>query len=229
MLMKRFARVFVVLLSALGLIGVQGALMEEWRAIYEERERQAKIKQEILRLERLVADVDNGFRGYVLVNQSVFLGPMVSAEGAIPGVVERLSHLTDGWPELQGRIHVLRDRITGLLDAKRRLTMELENGREDVVLAYIRGGEGVAMAKTLALAFQDFDQRLEKRQKDVQMGQKIEWVRWGLSLTAVVGFIWGIGVGRTISLKPHRTMGSTAFETQQPHVVHPHRIERDFV
>jgi CHASE3 domain sensor protein len=193
---QKIIGLFMVSLSALCLLGVQAVLVEQWRMVYEERERQARIKQEVLRLERLVADVDNGFRGYVLMKQAAFLGPMVSAEGTIPGVVERLGQLTESWPELQGRVQVLRDRVTELLDTKRRLMLDLERGQEDEVLAYISGGEGLALAKTIALAFQDLDQKLDRRQRDQKTSQKIDWVRWGLTTTATVGFVWGIGLGR---------------------------------
>lgn len=132
------------------------------------------------------------------MKQAAFLGPMVSAEGMIPGVMERLGHLTESWPELQGHIQVLRDRVTELLDTKRRLTLDLERGKEDDVLAYIRGGDGLAMAKTLALAFQDLDQRLTRRERDRerQQTEAIDWARWGLTATATVGFLWGLGLGR---------------------------------
>jgi CHASE3 domain sensor protein len=196
--MKQIVGLFIVSFSALCLLGIQAALVEQWRLVYEERERQARIKQEVLRLERLVADVDNGFRGYVLMKQAAFLGPMISAEGKIPGVMERLGHLMEPWPELHGHLQVLRDRVTELLDTKRRLTMELEQGGEEEVLAYIRGGDGLAMAKTLALAFQNLDQRLVRRERDRDRkdAEDIEWVRWALTATATAGFLWGLGLGR---------------------------------
>ncbi len=183
------------------LLALQTVLVEQWKAIHEERERHARIKQEILRLERLVTDVDNGFRGYVLMKQSVFLGPMIAAEGKIPGVIDGLNRLTEEAPDLQRGVLILNNRVNELLDVKRRLTLDLERGQEDDVLAYIRGGEGLALASTIGLAFQDLHQKLDGRQRDREgkTAQKIEWVQWGLTATVLGGCVFGIGLGRATS------------------------------
>ncbi len=194
-------RTLVLLAAALflGLLGIQAALVEQWLAMHERRDSQAQFKQEVLRLERLVADVENGFRGYVLMRQSTFLGPMVSAEGRIPRVLERLDQLTAAQPDLKGRMQVLHARVTELLETKRRLTLDVERGEEEAVLAYIRGGEGLALANTIALAFQELDRRLEDRQRDWDRDneRRVQWVRWGLPVTAIGGVACGIGIGRT--------------------------------
>jgi CHASE3 domain sensor protein len=188
-----------VVVSFLVVIGLQTVLVEQWLALHEEREKQATIKQEILRLERLVADIDNGFRGYVLMKQSAFLGPMVAAEGRIPRVVEGLGRLTKDRPDLRGHIEVLQARLDELLDTKRRLTMELGRGQEEAVLAYIRGGEGLALANTITLAFQDLDRKLQERQRewDRDSARRMGWIRWGLPLIAIGGVACGISIGRT--------------------------------
>jgi CHASE3 domain sensor protein len=188
-----------VVVSFLVVIGLQTVLVEQWLALHEEREEQATIKQEILRLERLVADIDNGFRGYVLMKQSAFLGPMVAAEGRIPRVIEGLGRLTKDRPDLRGHIEVLQARLDELLDTKRRLTMELGRGQEEAVLAYIRGGEGLALANTITLAFQDLDRKLQERQRewDRDSARRMGWIRWGLPLIAIGGVACGISIGRT--------------------------------
>jgi CHASE3 domain sensor protein len=195
-------RTMVVLLVVAGvgaLFGIQAVLIEQWIELYQERERQTHLKQEILRLQRLVADVDNGFRGYVLMKHSAFLGPMVAAEGQIPRVVERLGELTETRPDLRGCVQIVQARVTELLETKRRLTIELERGQEETVLTYIRGGEGLALANTIALAFQDFDRRLQKGQREWEQdsAKRIGWMRWSLPLTALGGVVCGIGIGRT--------------------------------
>lgn len=195
---KRNIFLLAVTACFLTVIGIQALLVEQWLALHAEREEQAHIKQEILRLERFVADIDNGFRGYVLMKQSAFLGPMIAAEGRIPRVVEGLGLLTQDRPDLKGHIEVLQARIEELLDTKRRLTMELERGQEEAVLAYIRAGEGIALANTITLAFQNLDRKLQERQRewDQDSARRIEWVRWGLPLTAIGGVACGISIGR---------------------------------
>lgn len=195
---KRNVFLLAMVTGFFAIIGIQALLVEEWLALHAEREEQASIKQEVLRLERLVVDVDNGFRGYVLMKQSVFLGPMVAAEGRIPRIVEGLGELTRDRPDLKGHVEVIQARVNELLDTKRRLTMELERGQEEAVLAYIRSGEGLALASTITLAFQNLDRKLVERQRewDRDSARRIGWVRWGLPLTAIGGVACGISIGR---------------------------------
>lgn len=195
--MRKLFGVLVACAALIGLLVSQTVLLDQWQEINEERDRQARIKQEILRLERLVTDVDNGFRGYVLMKQAVFLGPMIAAEGKIPGVLEELSRLTEARPELQGLVRVLSDRVTELLDVKRRLTLELERGGEKDVLAYIRGGEGLALANTIALVSQDLSRKLNQREGDRETAKAVNLVRWGSALTVVASFVVGIAIGRS--------------------------------
>jgi len=192
---------WAILTLFLGLVGIQAVMVEQWLAMDGERDRQAQIKQGMLRLERMVTDVDNGFRGYVLMKQSFFLRPMIAAEASIPRIVDGLGQMTESWPDLQGRIHVINDRILELLDTKRRLTMEMAEGKEELVLSYVRGGEGVALAQTITLAFRDFDHKLNERQRewDRDMAQVIDWVRWGVPVTAMGSIAGGFAMGRLIS------------------------------
>jgi CHASE3 domain sensor protein len=186
--------------ALLVLLSIHMVLMAQWGRIHEEQERQARIKEQVLKLERLVTDVDNGFRGYVLVKQSVFLAPMNAAEENVPRVIEELRQLTDSLPDLQGVVLVLRDRINELLEMKRRLTLELERGGEVEVVAYIRGGEGLALANTIALLSQDLKRRLEQREErqKQETANRLTFLQWGTTLTVVAGCAVGIGVGHRL-------------------------------
>lgn len=195
---RKLVRLIVAGVVFLCLFGAQMVLVEQWRAIQAERDREVLITQEVLRLERLIADVDNGFRGYVLMKQSMFLEPMVAAEAKIPGVLARFGEMTEHWPELQRDVATLQQRITEFLETKRRLSVDLSLGKEEEVLAFIRGGEGVAMAKTIALAVQDVEQRIDQRRRDRKQNasQGTDWVGWSLALTAAAWFLFGVGTGR---------------------------------
>lgn len=226
--MQRWFGWLGVLLSVLCVFMVQGLLVEEWRTIDEDLQRQAWLKEEVRLLERLVVEVDSSFRGYLLAKQSVFLQAMKTADGAIPGAMERVTHLAKGWPDLQGRIEILRARVMDLLDTKRRLTTQAEHGEDEVVLAYIRGGDGLAMAKTLALAFEDLNHKIDMRRTSRQTADRLEWIRWGLTTTGAVGVLWGIGLARTTvrTTTPTARLSASDFETA-PLIRHPGRTERD--
>jgi hypothetical protein len=83
------------------LLGIQAGFINWWQTIHDDRDRHAHIKQELLRLERLVMNVDNEFRDYVLMKDSKSLIAMVEAESAIPGIMDRLTTMTDPWPDLK--------------------------------------------------------------------------------------------------------------------------------
>ena len=85
--------------------------------------------------------------------------------------MQRLSDLTVDMPSLQGGIQVLRRRLDELVDSKRRLTGQIDNGKQEEALAYIRTGNGVALAKTVANVFDDLDMKIEHEFKDADLSQ----------------------------------------------------------
>jgi CHASE3 domain sensor protein len=137
-------------------------LLRQWHENLETQQRRGAIREEILRIHRLVADIDNGFRGYVLIRQSIFLAPMVAAEAALPQAIQRLSQLTEKTPSLQGGVQVLRRRLEELVATKRRLALQLDNGHQDEVLAYLRTGDGVVLSKTIVNLLDDLEAKLAR-------------------------------------------------------------------
>jgi CHASE3 domain sensor protein len=149
----------VVLMLSL-LLGIQAGFMNRWQAVHDERDRYVHIKQELLRLERLVTDVDNGFRGYALTKEGRFVKPMVAAEHDIPGLVNRLVAITASWPDLHTPIQALTGKVTELLETKRRLTLDLVLGREEDVLSYIREGDGLELEDAIVQAFHAVEHKM---------------------------------------------------------------------
>ncbi len=140
---------------------VQIPLLWQWNTIHHAQQQRNQIKEEILRLQRLTADIENGFRGYVLTNQSAFLHPVVSGEARVQDSVEHLMRLTQDLPSLQARVKVLSNRLRELIDSKRKMILQVDSGKQEEVLAYIRGGEGLALSKTIEKAVEDFETRID--------------------------------------------------------------------
>ena len=69
----------VYVLAALIPVGlfvlVQIPLLWQWNTIHHAQQQRNQIKEEILRLQRLTADIENGFRGYVLTTNRLFFIP----------------------------------------------------------------------------------------------------------------------------------------------------------
>jgi CHASE3 domain sensor protein len=139
---------------------VQIPLVWQWHAITQSQEEKNRIREEVLRLQWLTADIENGFRGYVLTNQATFLHPVVTGEARMQDSVDHLLKLTEDLPNLQARVKVLAMRLHELIESKRKLTLQIDGGQQEEVLAYIRAGEGLVLSKTIEKAVEDFNARL---------------------------------------------------------------------
>ena len=199
-----------VVIPLLCILAIQASCLSWWQAMQDDRETYTQVKEELLRLERLVPAVDNGFRGYVLMKESMFLDPMVAAEGKIPRLLDHLDSMTDPWPDLQSRIRVLSGRVNELLQVKRRLTKEFAQGNEAEVLSYIRGKEGVVLANTIALAFEDLASRVDQRER-AQMRDRAQaktWTHVMFVLTTLGTLGLGMGMGRIVRISTQATFVS---------------------
>lgn len=186
----------VIMLSVI--LAIQAGVINRWQAVHDDRDRYGLIKQELLRLERLVTDVDNGFRGYALTKEGRFVKPMVAAEYDIPGLVNRLVTITAPWPDLHAPVQVLTGKVEELLETKRRLTLDLVLGREEDVLSYIRMGEGLELENTIVLAFQGVEDKMAQRDRET-MQDRDEVRGWAsviLSTTTFGTLVLGMSMNR---------------------------------
>jgi CHASE3 domain sensor protein len=188
----------VILLVSL--LGIQAGFINWWQAIHDDRDKDAQIKQELLRLERLVTNVDNEFRAYVLMKDSKFLTAMVEAESAIPGVVDLLSKMTAPRPELQDQVQVLTGRVNELLQIERRLSMDFGQGHEEDVLAYVKRQEGSALMNTITLAFRNVERTVDQgdQERTRARDRARTWTRLVLVATTLVTLGVGVNIGRSM-------------------------------
>ncbi|MGA6828829.1 CHASE3 domain-containing protein [Nitrospira sp. NS4] len=172
--------------------------MSRWQTAQDDRDRYVHIKQDLLRLERLVTDVDNGFRGYVLTKEGRFVKPMVAAESDIPSLVDRLGTMTGPWPDLHAHVEMLTGQVKELLETKRRLSMDLVLGREEDVLSYIRTGEGLELENIIVVAFQEVEYRMAQRdRKTMQDREDVRvWTHLILAVTTLGTLVIGMSMNR---------------------------------
>ncbi|HMU53726.1 MAG TPA: CHASE3 domain-containing protein [Nitrospira sp.] len=150
-------------------------ILKQWHEVSDTQELRSAITVQVLQLRRLATDIDSGFRGYALMRQSVFLVPVVAAEAEIPRALDRLTALTEKTPSLQGNVQVLKRRLDELIETKRQLTFKIGSGQEQEVLNYVRGGDGVALAKTIANVFDDLDAKIEREFREMDVSQDGYW------------------------------------------------------
>ncbi len=147
-------------------------LVWQWHSISEAQQEKNRIREEMLRLQWLTADIENGFRGYVLTNQTSFLHPVVTGEAKVQDSIDHLLRLTQELPNLQARVRILSTRLHELVESKRKLTLQIDNGRQEEVLSYIRSGEGLVLSKTIEKAMEDFEVRLTDEFAHVDLEEK---------------------------------------------------------
>jgi CHASE3 domain sensor protein len=170
---KRYlAYVLIAVIPVALFMLVQIPVVWQWHAINQAQQEKHQIKEEMLRLQWLTADIENGFRGYVLTGQTAFLQPVVTGEAKVQDSIDRLLRLTQNSPNLQARIKVLTTRLRELIESKRKLTMQVDNGKQEEVLSYIRSGEGLVLSKTIEKAVEDFEGRLADEFTQVDLDEK---------------------------------------------------------
>jgi CHASE3 domain sensor protein len=171
-------------------VGVQIPLLWQWHTLNQAQEERSHIREEVLRLQWLAAEIENGFRGYVLTNQATFLHAVVTGEAKMQDSIDHLMRLTQKFPSLEARVKVLAMRLHELIETKRKLTLQIDSGKQDDVLAYIRAGEGLALSKTIENAVGDFELRVGEEFSRVDMDEQSlrqQTVRW--LLVADVGML----------------------------------------
>ncbi|HET6676357.1 MAG TPA: hypothetical protein VFG71_13515, partial [Nitrospiraceae bacterium] len=66
----------------------------------------------------------------------------------------------------------LSTRLRELIESKRKLTLQIDNGNQEEVLSYIRSGEGLVLSKTIEKAMEDFEVRLTDEFAQVDLEEK---------------------------------------------------------
>lgn len=198
---KRYLTYVLAAVIPVGLfVLAQIPLVWQWHAINQAQREKHQIKEEMLRLQWLTADIENGFRGYVLTSQTAFLQPVVTGEAKVQDSVDRLLRLTQKFPHLQARAKILSMRLRELIESKRKMTMQIDNGKQEDVLSYIRSGEGLVLSKTIEKAVEDFEGRLadEFAQVDLEEKSLKEQTIQRLLIADVAMLIVGIVVARLV-------------------------------
>ncbi len=100
-------------------------------------------------LGRLAVDIEDGFRGYVLTQQSAFLSPLAEAETKLN---QTLSDAAKSLTKLSGspnQLASIERQLKDLLRSKHELIADIQNGQLDKALAYVRSGEGLRLSSLL--------------------------------------------------------------------------------
>ena len=138
--------VFVPLVAALA---VHVSLINHLLIVQQQHDQTVTVRQQILILRRLAADIEDAFRGYLLTRQDWFLRPLEEAETKLSPTVARAMTLVEPASELAADVRNTTERLAGLLESKQALIRQIQAGHEHEVLEYVRSGKGLALSDEL--------------------------------------------------------------------------------
>ena len=177
-------------------------LFEQWRIQQERQLHRSAILTEVLRLQRLVMDVETNFRGYLLTEQQSFLEPINHAESRLATGMATLSELTANVPGLQAGRGVLSARLTEFIESKKALIAVVGTDKQEQVRFYVRGGSGRALFLTIEKAIGDFEMRIEREFPSASLTYEswLQRARWQLLFLESLGVMVCIYLTRTVGL-----------------------------
>ncbi len=181
-------------------------LFDQWRMQHERQLLRSNIVGEVLRLQRLVMDVETNFRGYLLTEQQSFLEPINLAERRLETGMTTLAELTADVPGLQAGGGVLFARLKEFIESKKALIAIVGTDKQEQVRLYVRGGSGRALFLTIEKAIGDFEMRIEREIPSTAITYEswMQGARWQLLFLESLGIILCVYLTRTLGLPKHR-------------------------
>ncbi len=141
-------------------------LVQQLLALQQQRHDLVLAHEQVHLLRRLAVDIEDGFRGYVLTQQSTFLAPLTEAESKIDSVLERAKQTLAGLSGTSPDVLVPIERqLRDLLRSKHELMAEVGRGKADHALAYVRSGEGLRLSDRLRQELRRIEDRLEQQRE----------------------------------------------------------------
>ncbi len=209
----RFIGLFLVVTAALALSFFGHLfLFDQWRAQQERQLHRSKILEEVLRLQRLVMDVETNFRGYLLTEQQSFLEPINLAESRLDAGMAKLADLTATTPGLRAGLGVLAARLKEFIASKRALVAAVGTEKQEQVRLYVRAGNGRALFLTVEKAIGEFEVRIQREVplEAVTYESWLQRARWQLLFLESLGVILAVYLTRAISNPKKRLLGRDA-------------------
>ena len=140
-------------------------LVQQLLILEEQRHDLILAHEQVNLLRRLAVDIENGFRGYLLTQQSTFLTPLTEAETKID---QALNDAKRALATASGSADMLRPverQLKEFLRSKRELIAQVQQGNAEGAFAYVRSGEGLSMSDQFRQHLRAIEDRLEQRRE----------------------------------------------------------------
>src|SRR5215207_5423657 len=116
--------------------------------VQHERHSQLSAREQVQVVRRLAVDIEDAFRGYVLTTNHDFLKPLYDAESKLGSVESDIARLHGHDVPLDDLQAVL-PRLKHLLRSKQELIADIQAGRQEHALSYVRSGQGLILSDAL--------------------------------------------------------------------------------
>ncbi|MDR4479795.1 MAG: CHASE3 domain-containing protein [Nitrospira sp.] len=189
-------------------------LFDHWRMQHERQLHRSKILEEVLRLQRLVMDVETNFRGYLLTEQPSFLEPINQAESRLEAGMVRLRALTTSIPGLQAGVGVLSARLREFVESKKALVATVRMDKQEQVHLYVRGGSGRALFLTIEKAIGDFETRIQRElpHEAISYESWMQRARWQLLILESLGIMLCVYLTRVLGFSKKSFIEGRSFQ-----------------
>ena len=211
----RFTGFLIVVTAALALSFFGHVfLFDHWRMQHERQLHRSKILEEVLRLQRLVMDVETNFRGYLLTEQPSFLEPINQAESRLEVGMAQLRDLTTSTPGLQAGVGVLSARLREFVESKQALVATVRMDKQEQVRLYVRGGSGRALFLTVEKAIGDFEMRIQRELPHEAMSYDswMQRARWQLLSLESLGVLLCVYLTRVLGFSKKSLLEGRSFQ-----------------
>lgn len=145
-------------------------------------------------LRRLAVDIEDGFRGYLLTQQSAFLAPLTQAEAKIDQALEDAKRMLAAATGSADMLAPIERELKGLLRSKHELIAEVQNGNAEHALAYVQSGEGLRMSDRFRLELRGIEDHLNQRRErfnELDMAlSKLTFIGLWMALAGVILLGW---------------------------------------
>jgi signal transduction histidine kinase/CHASE3 domain sensor protein len=194
-----------IVLPVVGMMLLYLNTLRQSLAVQEEMDRLLEIQVQTGSIRSIAVDVQDGFRGFVLVRNEKFLEPFYAAEMAFDPAINKLKQMVRDDPEQLQRVSQIEARIRALLQRKKQLIAAVRLGDLRPALEHIESGEGPNALIAIREDLQIFE-NIEKQRRSERRAYAERLAlatRYGL-VGVVIGilFLWWLAsrlLARTIT------------------------------
>src|SRR3989441_712150 len=161
-----------IVLPVVGMMVLYLNTLRQSLAVQEEVDRLLEIQVQTASILAMVVDVQDGFRGFVLVRNEKFLEPFQAAEGVLDPAISKLKQMVRDDHEQFQRASQIEARVRALLQRKKRLIDAVRLGELKPVREHIESGEGQRALTAIREDLRNFEniekQHLSERRADAE-------------------------------------------------------------